>query len=98
MREVLQYYMPRIERSGILKELDLVPGSYFLVSAHREENVDAPDNLRALLESIGAVAQKYRLPVIVSTHPRTRSRLQGLGQVDLGPLVRFLNPWAFSTT
>ena len=95
MREVLQYYMPRIERSGIPKELDLVPGSYFLVSAHREENVDAPDNLRALLESIGAVAQKYRLPVIVSTHPRTRSRLQGLGQVDLGPLVRFLKPLGF---
>lgn len=95
MREVLQYYMPKIERCEILKELAVAPDSYFLVSAHREENVDAPDNLRALLESIRAIGQTYRLPVIVSTHPRTRSRLEALGQVDAGTQVRFLKPLGF---
>jgi len=95
MREVLQYYMPKIERSGVLKELAVTPGGYFLVSAHREENVDTPENLLALLDSIKAVGESYRLPVVVSTHPRTRRRLEELGQVDAGPHVRFLKPLGF---
>jgi UDP-N-acetylglucosamine 2-epimerase (non-hydrolysing) len=95
MREVLQYYMRRIEHSGILQELALAPGSYFLVSAHREENVDAPENLLALLDSIKAVGETYRFPIIVSTHPRTRKRLEDLGQPDAGPYVRFLKPLGF---
>jgi len=95
MREVLQYYMPKIERSGILQELDLTPDSYFLVSAHREENVDPPENLAALLESIKALGETYRSPIIVSTHPRTRKRIQALGKVDTGQQVRFLKPLGF---
>jgi UDP-N-acetylglucosamine 2-epimerase (non-hydrolysing) len=95
MREVLQHYMPKIERSAALKELDVTPGGYFLVSAHREENVDTPENLVALLDSIKAVGKNYRLPVIVSTHPRTSKRLKELGQVDSGPYVRFLKPMGF---
>jgi UDP-N-acetylglucosamine 2-epimerase (non-hydrolysing) len=95
MREVLQYYMPRIERSGILQEQNVTPGSYFLVSAHREENVDVPENLVALLESIKALGESYRSPVIVSTHPRTRKRIEALGKVDAGPQVRFLKPLGF---
>ena len=95
MREVLQYYMPKIERSSALKELGVRPGEYFLVSAHREENVDAPENLLALLDSIKAVAKTHRLPVIVSTHPRTRNRLEELGPVDPGPDIRFLKPLGF---
>jgi UDP-N-acetylglucosamine 2-epimerase (non-hydrolysing) len=92
---VLQYYMPKIERSGVMKELAVTPGGYFLVSAHREENVDTPENLLALLDSIKAVGETYRLPVIVSTHPRTRKRLEELGRVDAGPYVRFLKPLGF---
>jgi len=95
MREVLHHYMRRIERSGILQELAVTPGSYFLVSAHREENVDKPENLLALLDSIKAVGETYRLPVIVSTHPRTRKRIEELGRVDSGPYVRFLKPLGF---
>jgi len=95
MREVLQHYMPKIERSGVLKELAVTPNGYFLVSAHREENVDMQENLLALLDSIKAVGETHRLPVIVSTHPRTRKRLEELGQVDAGPYVRFLKPLGF---
>jgi len=95
MREVLQHYMPKIERSGVLKELALTPDGYFLVSAHREENVDMKENLLALLDSIKAIGETHRLPVIVSTHPRTRKRLEELGQVDAGPYVRFLKPLGF---
>jgi UDP-N-acetylglucosamine 2-epimerase (non-hydrolysing) len=95
MREVLQYYMPKIERSGILKELAVAPGGYFLVSAHREENVNVPENLVALLDSIKAVGKNYGLPVIVSTHPRTKKRLEELGPVDSGPHIRFLKPLGF---
>ncbi|HEY6240660.1 MAG TPA: UDP-N-acetylglucosamine 2-epimerase (non-hydrolyzing) [Burkholderiales bacterium] len=95
MREVLQYYMPKIERSGVLKELAVTRGGYFLVSAHREENVDAPENLLDLLASIRAIGESYRLPVIVSTHPRTRKRLEEMGHVDAGPNVRFLKPLGF---
>jgi UDP-N-acetylglucosamine 2-epimerase (non-hydrolysing) len=95
MREVLQHYMPKIERSGILKELAVTPDGYFLFSAHREENVDMKENLLALLDSIKAIGETQRLPVIVSTHPRTRKRLEELGQVDTGPYVRFLKPLGF---
>jgi len=95
MREVLQHYMPKIERSGVLKELAVTPDGYFLVSAHREENVDMKENLLALLDSIKAIGETQRLPVIVSTHPRTRKRLEELGQVDAGPYVRFLKPLGF---
>jgi len=95
MREVLQHYMPKIERSGVLKELAVTPDGYFLVSAHREENVDMKENLLALLDSIKAIGETQRLPVIVSTHPRTRKRLEELGQVDPGPYVRFLKPLGF---
>jgi UDP-N-acetylglucosamine 2-epimerase (non-hydrolysing) len=95
MREVLQHYMPKIERSGVLKEFAVTPNGYFLVSAHREENVDIRENLLALLDSIKAVGETHRLPVIVSTHPRTRARLEELGKIDAGPYVRFLKPLGF---
>ena len=95
MKEVLQYYMPKIERSGVLKELSLKPAGYFLVSAHREENVDVQENLFALLDSIRALQETYRVPVIFSTHPRTRKRLEEQGRSDAGPDVRFLKPFGF---
>jgi len=78
MKEVLDHHMEKIEASGILKELHLEKKEYFLVSTHREENVDNPDNLKSILEILNTLAEKYKLPVIVSTHPRTRKRIEEL--------------------
>ncbi len=78
MREVLEHYRPEVARSSILQQLELDPGGYFVVSAHREENVDDPARLRRLLDCLRAVRDRWRLPVLVSTHPRTRKRLEAL--------------------
>ncbi|MEU4714742.1 UDP-N-acetylglucosamine 2-epimerase (non-hydrolyzing) [Micromonospora purpureochromogenes] len=84
MREVLDHYRTDIEESPILRQLGLEPGGYFVVSAHREENVDQPARLRRLLDCLRAVRQTWGLPVLVSTHPRTRKRLAALTDVVLG--------------
>ncbi|QGN49547.1 non-hydrolyzing UDP-N-acetylglucosamine 2-epimerase [Micromonospora sp. WMMD558] len=78
MREVLEHYRADIAASTILRQLDLTPGRYFLVSAHREENVDRPDRLARLLDCLRAVRDRWGYPVLVSTHPRTRKRLEAL--------------------
>jgi UDP-N-acetyl-L-fucosamine synthase len=75
MREVLNHYRAKIDASGILHRLGLEPGGYFLVSTHREENVDDPRRLEQLLGCLRAVRDEWRLPILVSTHPRTRNRL-----------------------
>lgn len=95
MREVLDYYMPRITGSDILERLGLSPGKYFLVSAHREENVDVQDNLADLLETLNALAEYYGFPVLVSTHPRTRKRLDALGIGSVNQLVHFAKPFGY---
>lgn len=95
MREVLDYYMPRIVASDVLARLGLYAGKYFLVSAHREENVDVPENLRDLLQTLNALAENYRFPVLVSTHPRTRNRLDALDAGPVNPLVQFAKPFGF---
>ena len=95
MKEVLDFYRPRIEASDVLPRLELEPDQFFVVSAHREENVDNPRNFADLLASLNAIAARYGLPVIVSTHPRTRKRLEGLDVRDLNPLIRFLKPLGF---
>ncbi|WP_161953360.1 UDP-N-acetylglucosamine 2-epimerase, partial [Escherichia coli] len=73
MREVLNFYKDKISSSSILEKLNLLASTYFLVSSHREENVDSPEKLRSLIEPLNIVSKKYKLPVIVSTHPRTRN-------------------------
>ncbi len=78
MREVLEHYRADIERSTVLRQLELEPDGYFVVSAHREENVDRPDRLGRLLDCLKAVRDEWGLPVLVSTHPRTRKRLEAL--------------------
>ena len=80
MFEVLHYYMPKIEKSEILNKLGLEKEKYFVVSAHREENIDNDKNLFSLLTSLNLIAEEYKLPIIVSTHPRTRKRLQTIHQ------------------
>jgi UDP-N-acetylglucosamine 2-epimerase len=94
MREVLEHFRPSIERSDILDRLGLQTGEYFLVSAHREENVDAPSRLRQLLACLEQLQAKHGLPIVVSTHPRTRQRLEALGEPTDGD-IRWLAPFGF---
>ena len=95
MREVLDHYMPKIQKSDVLQRLSLEPNKFFIVSAHREENVDTPQNLQDLVETLNALAGTYKHPVIVSTHPRTRKRLDEMKLGKLNPLIQFLKPFGF---
>jgi len=95
MQEVLDHYRPKILASDVLAREQLQEGRFFIVSAHREENVDSPENLRDLLDTLRALAEHYRFPVIVSTHPRTRKRLEALGESLAHPLIRYLKPFGF---
>jgi UDP-N-acetylglucosamine 2-epimerase (non-hydrolysing) len=95
MREVLDHYMPRIEKSDVLQRMGLEPGRYFIVSAHREENVDTPQNMRDLIETLNALAETHDCPVIVSTHPRTQKRLDALELGELNSHIQFLKPFGF---
>ena len=95
MREVLDYYMPNIQKSDVLSRLGLESSKYFVVSAHREENVDTPANLLDLVEMLNALASTYGYPVIVSTHPRTRKRLDALEIGELNPFIQFVKPFGF---
>lgn len=93
MEEVLDYYMPKIEISDVLDRENLEPGKFFIVSTHREENVDSPANLKQLINTLHALAQKYNFPVIVSTHPRTQKRLAELDDSPTHYLIRFVKPF-----
>jgi len=93
MEEVLDYYMPKILTSDVLAREGLEQDKFFIVSAHREENVDTPENLRDLLKTLRALADKYQYPIIVSTHPRTRKRLEAIGESLDHPLIRFSKPF-----
>ena len=93
--EVLTHYMDKIGSSKILELLDIESAKFFVISAHREESVDVPDKLLMLANSLNSIADYYDLPVIVSTHPRTRKRLDALGVTDIHPLVDFAKPMGF---
>ena len=95
MREVLTFYRSAIDASDAVERLDLVPGEFFLVSAHRQENVDSPARLRDLLDSLQAVHEKWGHPVLVSTHPRTRKQLEALPGFVETPGIRFHEPFGF---
>jgi UDP-N-acetyl-L-fucosamine synthase len=95
MREVLEHYRQQIEASDALSRLGLEEYGYFLVSAHREENVDIPTRLIALLECLRAVRDRWKLPVLVSTHPRTRLRLESLHDGKGLNGIRFSEPFGF---
>jgi UDP-N-acetylglucosamine 2-epimerase (non-hydrolysing) len=95
MREVLEHYREQINASYVLSRLHLAQRKYFIVSFHREENVDSSARLVALLEALNSLAEQYTMPVIVSTHPRTRKRLEALGEMAVNPLIQFIKPLGF---
>jgi UDP-N-acetylglucosamine 2-epimerase (non-hydrolysing) len=92
MEEVLDFYMPKIQASTILDQEGLKQDEFFIVSTHREENVDTEQNLLDLLETLQALAKTYQYPIIVSTHPRTKKRLESLDVKEVHPLIRFVKP------
>lgn len=101
MFEVFDFYKNRIVKSPILTELELTKDQYFLVSAHREENISSDANFFGLLHSLNAIAAQYNYPIIVSTHPRTRKRLEQIqadpaAKLTLNPLIQWQKPMGFS--
>jgi UDP-N-acetylglucosamine 2-epimerase (non-hydrolysing) len=95
MKEVLDYYLPKIKNSKVLKSLKLKTKGYFIVSVHREENVDNQENLEKILHVLNTLATDYKIPVIVSTHPRTRKRVEILKKYKAHTLVQFMKPFGF---
>lgn len=95
MKEVLGVNMEKAESSDVLERENLIPGKYFIMSIHREENVDSEANLKKLLDSIQKISSHYSYPIIISTHPRTRERLEQIGHVKNNELVRYHKPFGF---
>lgn len=95
MFEVLNSYLPKVEKSEILKELELEKGRYFVVSAHREENINSQKNFRNLVKVLNDLATTYQVPVIVTTHPRTRKMIESEG-IEFSPLVRLMKPFGLT--
>ncbi|SHG80523.1 UDP-N-acetylglucosamine 2-epimerase (non-hydrolysing) [Chryseobacterium vrystaatense] len=94
MFEVLNHYLPDIKSSGVLSRLDLEEGKYFVVSSHREENINSEKNFRGLIDSLNAIAEKFNYPIIVSTHPRTRNMIDKM-KLEVRPEIQFLKPLGF---
>ena len=94
MFEVLTHYLPQIEASNVLEKLGLEEGKFFVVSSHREENINSEKNFRGLMTSLNAIAEKYNYPIIVSTHPRTQNMIDKM-QIEMRQEVQFLKPLGF---
>jgi UDP-N-acetylglucosamine 2-epimerase len=94
LREVLNKYMPGIEQSNVVNRLGFEKGKYIVVSAHREENIDIKNHFEILCESLNAVAEQYQLPVIFSTHPRTKKRIESKN-ISFHPLIQNIEPLGF---
>ncbi|KAA5535378.1 non-hydrolyzing UDP-N-acetylglucosamine 2-epimerase [Paenimyroides baculatum] len=94
MFEVLNHYLPQIEASDVLSKLNLEEGEFFVVSSHREENINSEKNFRGLMASLNAIAEKYQYPIIVSTHPRTKNMIDKM-QIEMRPEIQFLKPLGF---
>jgi UDP-N-acetylglucosamine 2-epimerase (non-hydrolysing) len=94
MFEVLNHYLPQIEKSDVLSRLDLEEGKYFVVSSHREENINSEKNFTGLMNSLNQIAEKFGYPIIVSTHPRTRNMIDKM-KIEVRPEIQFLKPLGF---
>ena len=95
MKEVIAHYRQRIDASDILEKTHVAPNRYFVVSTHREENIDDEINFYDWMGSLKAIAEKYDFPIIVSTHPRTRKRMERAGSGEIDPRIHFLKPLGF---
>jgi UDP-N-acetyl-L-fucosamine synthase len=95
MFEVLNHYLPAIESSDVLSKLNLKEHEFFVVSAHREENINSDKNFSGLMESLNLIAEKYKYPIIVSTHPRTRKMIDSKN-IEVKPEIQFLKPLGFT--
>lgn len=95
MKEVLRYYMPKIKASTVLERLELNQGQYILVSAHREENIDSEENFSQLILTLNSLAKTYQIPIIVSTHPRTRKKIEDHPGLIFDEMIHFLKPLGF---
>lgn len=95
MKEVLLFHKDKIAKSNVLENEKLTKGSYFIVSVHREENVDSEINFNNLLESLNAISEKYKKKIIVSTHPRTRKKLKSIGFTNKSEMIKFMKPFGF---
>ncbi len=96
MTEVLKYYSAKIEKSKVLESLGLKADKYIIVSAHREENIDSVQNFNDFLDTLNALAKKYEIRILISTHPRTKKKLEALNRQDFNPLIEFIKPLGFS--
>lgn len=94
MFEVLHHYLPQIEASDVLLRLNLTEGKYFVVSSHREENINSEKNFKGLIDGLNLIAKKYGYPIIVSTHPRTRNMIDKM-KIEVRPEIQFLKPLGF---
>ena len=94
MFEVLHHYLPQIEASTVLEKLNLEEGKFFVVSSHREENINNEKNFTNLMATLNQVAEKYKFPIIVSTHPRTRNMIEKM-KIEMRPEIQFLKPLGF---
>ena len=94
MFEVLNHYLPEIEKSDVLSRLNLEQGKYFVVSSHREENINSEKNFKGLMESLNLIAEKFGFPIIVSTHPRTRNMIDKM-KIQVRSEIQFLKPLGF---
>ena len=95
MYEVLSYYMPKISNSDALKRMGLTSEKFFIVSAHREENIDSKENMSNMISTLNAIADQFDIPIIISTHPRTKKRLDGMEVGKLSHHIKFLKPFGF---
>ena len=95
MKEILSFYKDKINSSKVLNNLNVKEDEFFIVSSHREENVDYKENLISFLDSLNGIAQKYNLPIIVSTHPRTKARIEKISNIKMDDKIQFLKPLGF---
>ena len=95
MKEILSFYKDKINSSKVLNNLKVKQGEFFIVSSHREENVDYKENLISFLDSLNGIAEKYNLPIIVSTHPRTKARIEKISNIKMDDKIQFLKPLGF---
>ena len=95
MKEILSFYKDKINSSKVLNNLKIKEGEFFIVSSHREENVDYKENLISFLDSLNGIAEKYKLPIIVSTHPRTKARIEKISNIKMDDKIQFLKPLGF---